>query len=62
MMLCRITKVKVRSPDLDTGFFDNVAGVLLGDALPINMIMTYYSDEHNSGHLEYVLSKNHPLS
>ena len=33
MMLYRNTKVKVRSPDGDTDYFDIVAGVLQGDAL-----------------------------
>ena len=33
MMLCRNTKVKVRSPDGDADYFDIVAGVLQGDTL-----------------------------
>ena len=33
MMLYRNTKVKVRSPDGDTDYFDIVAGVLHGDTL-----------------------------
>ncbi len=33
MILYRNTKVKVRSPDGDTDYFDIVAGVLQGDAL-----------------------------
>ena len=33
MMLCRNTKVKVRSPDRDTDYLDIVAGVLQGDTL-----------------------------
>ena len=33
MMLYRNTKVKVRSPDGDTDYFDIVAGVLQGDTL-----------------------------
>ena len=33
MILCRNTKVKVRSPDGDTDYFDIVAGVLQGDIL-----------------------------
>ena len=33
MMLYRNTKVKVRSPDSDTNFFDIVAGVLQRDTL-----------------------------
>ena len=33
MMLYRNTKVKVRSPDEDTDYFDIVAGVLQGDTL-----------------------------
>ena len=32
-ILCRNTKVKVRSPDGDTEYFDIVAGVLQGDTL-----------------------------
>ena len=32
-MLYRNTKVKVRSPDGDTDYFDTVAGVLEGDTL-----------------------------
>ena len=31
MVLYKNTKVKVRSPDGDTDFFDNVTGVLQGD-------------------------------
>ena len=34
MMLNRNTKVKVRSPDGDTDYFDIVAGVLQVDILP----------------------------
>ena len=33
MILCRNTKVKVRSPDGDTEYFHIVAGVLQGDTL-----------------------------
>ena len=33
-ILYRNTKVKVRSPDGDTEYFDIVAGVLQGDILP----------------------------
>ena len=33
IMLYRNTKVKIRSPDGDTDFFDIVAGVLQGDTL-----------------------------
>ena len=33
MMLYKNTKVKVRSPDGDTGFFDIIIGVLQGDTL-----------------------------
>ena len=33
-ILYRNTKVKVRSPDGDTEYFDIVAGVLQGDTLP----------------------------
>ena len=33
MMLCKNTKVKVRSPDGDTDYFEIVAGVLQGDTL-----------------------------
>ena len=34
MMLSRNTKVKVRSPDGDTDYFNIVAGVLQGDIEP----------------------------
>ena len=33
MMLYKNTKIKVRSPDGDTDYFDIVPGVLQGDAL-----------------------------
>ena len=33
MMLYKNTKIKVRSPDGDTYYFDNVAGVMQGDTL-----------------------------
>ena len=33
MILCRNTKVKVRSPDGETDYFDIVAGILQGDIL-----------------------------
>ena len=33
MILYRNTKMKVRSPDGDTGYFDIVAGKLQGDTL-----------------------------
>ena len=33
MMLYRNTKVKVRSPDVDTDYFEIIAGVLQGDTL-----------------------------
>ena len=33
MLLCKSTKVKIRSPDGDTDYFDIEAGVLQGDAL-----------------------------
>ena len=33
MMLCRNTKVKVRSSDGETNYFDIVAGLLQGDIL-----------------------------
>ena len=35
MILYRNTKVKVRSPDWDTDYFDIVAGVLQEDTIPI---------------------------
>ena len=41
MILYRNTKVKVRSPDEDTDYFDIVAGVLQGDTLaPYLFIMS----------------------
>ena len=38
-MLYRNMKVKVHSTDRDTDFFDIVAGVLQGDALPPYLFM-----------------------
>ena len=46
MMLYRNTKVKVCSPDGDTGYFDIVAGVLQRDTLAPNLFIIY---------LDYVL-------
>ena len=46
MMLYRITKVKVRSQDGDTDYFDIVAGVLQGDILALYLFIIS---------LEYVL-------
>ena len=46
MILCKNTKLKVRSPDGDTDYFDIVAGVLQIDALPPYLFITY---------LDYVL-------
>ena len=43
MSLYRNTKVKVRSPDGDTDYFDIVAGVLQGDTLsPCNFIICLF--------------------
>ena len=39
MMLYKNTKVKVRSPDEDTNFFDIVVGVLQEDALAIYLFI-----------------------
>ena len=41
MMLHRNTKVKVRSPDGDTVYFDIVAGVLQGDTLASHLFIIY---------------------
>ena len=46
MILYRNIKVKVRSPDGDTEYFDIVAGVLQGDTLATYLFIIY---------LEYVL-------
>ena len=46
MMLYKNTKVKVRSPDGDTEYFDIVAGVLQGDKLAPLLFIIY---------LDYVL-------
>ena len=46
MMVYRNTKVKVRSPDGDTYYFDIVAGVLQGDTLAPYLFIIY---------LDYVL-------
>ena len=40
MMLNKNTKVKVRSPDGDTDYFNIVAGVLLGVALALYLFFT----------------------
>ena len=42
MILYRNTKVKVRSPDGDTEYFDIVAGVLQGDTLAPYLICLDY--------------------
>ena len=47
MMLYRNTKVKVRSSDGDTDYFDIVAGVLQGDTLALYLFIIY---------LDYVLT------
>ena len=39
MILCRNTKVKVRSSDGDTNYFDIVAGVLQGDTLALYLFV-----------------------
>ena len=39
MIHYRNTKVKVRSPDGDTEYFDIVAGVLQGDTLPLYLFI-----------------------
>ena len=44
MILYRNTKVKVRSPDGDTEYFDIVAGVLQGDTSSV-----YYQERHSKG-------------
>ena len=49
MILNRNTKVKVRSPDGDTEYFDIVAGVLQGDTL------APYHSNHLFICLDYVL-------
>ncbi len=41
MILYRNTKVKVRSPDGDTEYFDTVAGVLQGDTLAQYLFIIY---------------------
>ena len=46
MMLYRNTKVKVRSPDGDTDYFDIIADVLQGDTLAPYFFIVY---------LDYVL-------
>ena len=39
MILYKNTKVKVRSPDRNTDYFDIVAGVLQGDTLALNLFI-----------------------
>ncbi len=46
MILYRNTKVKVRSPDGDTEYFDIVAGVLLVGRMLVGFV-TYYLWEWN---------------
>ena len=46
MMLYKNTKVKVRSPDGDTDFFDIVAGVLQGDTLALYLFIICQDDIH----------------
>ena len=45
MILYRNTKVKVRSPDGDTDFFEIVAGVLQGDTLALYLFIIYLDYE-----------------
>ena len=49
MILYRNTKVKVRSPDGDTDYFDLVAGALQGDTLALYLYIIS---------LDYVISKS----
>ena len=44
MILYRNTKVKVRSPDGDTGYFDIVAGVLQGDTRAPYLFIIWLDD------------------
>ena len=53
MMLYKNTKVKVRSPDGDTDYFDIVAGMLQGDTLAPYLFIIY---------LDYVLSTSIDLT
>ena len=41
MMFYKNTKVKVRSPDRETDFFDIVAGILQGDTLAPYLFIIY---------------------
>ena len=49
MMLSKNTKVKIRSPDANTDYFDIVAGVLQGDTLAPYLFIIY---------LDYVLRRS----
>ena len=48
MMLYRNTKVKFRSPDGDTDYFNIIAGVLQGDTLAPYLFIIYLDYEHRT--------------
>ena len=65
MMLYRNTKVKVRSPDGDTDYFDIVAGVLQGDTLAPYLLIyvlrtSIYKIKENSFKLTKERSRMYP--
>ena len=63
MMLYRNTKVKVRSPDGDTDYFDIVAGVLQGETLApylFIMCLDYDKIKENCFKLAKERSRRHP--
>ena len=53
MMLYRNTKVKVRSPDADTDYFDIVTGVLQGETFAPNLFIIC---------IDYVLRKKQKIT
>ena len=50
MILYKNTKVKVRSPDGDTEYFDIVAGVLQGDTLAPYLFMLFTNPSARAGY------------
>ena len=69
MMLCGNSKVKVRSPDRDTDYFDMVTGVLQGDTLAsylliicLDYVLRTYIDKikENGFKLTKVRSRRYP--
>ena len=50
-------KVKLHSPDGDTDFFDNIAGVLPGDAFVYNLLWQGISNVSRSNERKWLYAK-----